>query len=193
MDGAITTGYSNTKTVSRRWVTTEAIAGGSNLSVVAQYNTGEENTGFNAATTPKIGFYNGSAWSEVAATAAGANPFTFTSNANSTPADLTTGTQYFALGKDDAFIVIYRTVTFDKNAIDATGTMASQSIAYGSSAALTANGFTRTGYTFAGWNTLANGTGTSYANGASYTMGNANVTLFAPVSYTHLDVYKRQL
>ena len=47
--------------------------------------------------------------------------------------------------------------------------MASQSIAYGSSAALTANGFTRTGYTFAGWNTLANGTGTSYANGASYT------------------------
>jgi uncharacterized repeat protein (TIGR02543 family) len=28
---------------------------------------------------------------------------------------------------------------------------------------LTTNAFTRTGYTFAGWNTPANGTGTSYA------------------------------
>lgn len=179
LDGALTTANVNTKTVSRRWVITEAVAGGSNLSVVAQYNTGEHNTGFNAAITPKIGFYNGTAWSEVAATAAGANPFTFTSNANSTPADLTTGTQYFAVGKDDAFVITYYTVTFDKNAIDATGTMSSQSIASGTSAALTTNAYTRAGYTFTGWNTLANGTGTAYANGASYTMGGANVTLYA--------------
>lgn len=102
-DGAITTGLTNTKTVSRRWITTEAIAGGSNLSVVAQYNFGEENTNFIAGTNPKIGFYNGSAWTEVFALPAGSNPYTFTSAANSTPADLTSGTQYFALGKDNAF------------------------------------------------------------------------------------------
>ena len=37
---------------------------------------------------------------------------------------------------------------------------------------------TRTGYTFAGWNTKADGTGTSYAAGATYT-GNAALTLYA--------------
>jgi len=37
---------------------------------------------------------------------------------------------------------------------------------------------TRIGYTFAGWNTSADGTGVSYAPGASYT-DNYNVTLYA--------------
>nr|WP_025125488.1 cyclophilin-like fold protein [Myroides odoratimimus] len=35
-----------------------------------------------------------------------------------------------------------------------------------------------TGYTFAGWNTNANGTGTNYAGGSSFILNN-NVTLFA--------------
>ncbi len=106
LDGAITTGSSNTKTVKRSWVTTEAVAGNSILSVVAQYNTGEPDTGFAAATTPYIGFYNGSTWSQVGATLAGSNPFTATSTANTSPSDLTTGTQYFAIGKDNAFISV---------------------------------------------------------------------------------------
>lgn len=38
---------------------------------------------------------------------------------------------------------------------------------------------TRTGYTFAGWNTNSGGTGTSYAEGSTLTMGTANVTLYA--------------
>ena len=37
---------------------------------------------------------------------------------------------------------------------------------------------TRTGYAFAGWNTQADGSGTSYASGATFT-GNANTTLYA--------------
>ena len=69
------------------------------------------------------------------------------------------------------------TVSFIANS--GTGTMTDQSIAYDSSANLTSNGFTRTDYTFDGWNTLADGTGTSYANGTSYNMGAANVTLYA--------------
>ena len=36
----------------------------------------------------------------------------------------------------------------------------------------------KAGYTFAGWNTLANGTGTSYSAGAAYTLG-GDVTLYA--------------
>ncbi len=66
------------------------------------------------------------------------------------------------------------TVTFNANG--GTGTMADQSS--NAPAALNANQFTNGAYTFAGWNTLANGTGTSYADGATYGFG-SDVTLFA--------------
>lgn len=38
---------------------------------------------------------------------------------------------------------------------------------------------TRTGYTFAGWNTVADGSGTSRAPSSTFTMGSANVVLYA--------------
>ncbi len=37
----------------------------------------------------------------------------------------------------------------------------------------------KTGYIFSGWNTLANGNGTTYTQGQTFTMGAANVTLYA--------------
>ena len=43
------------------------------------------------------------------------------------------------------------------NANGGTGTMANESFTYGTAKALTANAFTRTGYTFQGWATSANG------------------------------------
>jgi hypothetical protein len=43
---------------------------------------------------------------------------------------------------------------------------------------LTSNGFTKTGCTFAGWNTAANGSGTTYADGASYSF-TVDITLYA--------------
>jgi uncharacterized repeat protein (TIGR02543 family) len=69
------------------------------------------------------------------------------------------------------------TVTFDANT--GTGSMSSQAIAFTASANLTANSFTKSGYTFSGWNTAANGSGIAYADQASYTMGAANATLYA--------------
>ena len=36
-----------------------------------------------------------------------------------------------------------------------------------------------TGYTFTGWNTAANGSGTAYAGGAAFAMGSSNVALYA--------------
>ena len=64
-----------------------------------------------------------------------------------------------------------------------TGTMTAQSIPVGTATALNSNTFTApTGYLFKEWNTKADGTGTSYANGASVTdLGDAGgtVTLFA--------------
>ena len=70
------------------------------------------------------------------------------------------------------------TVTFNKNSSGASGTMTSQTKINGVNLTLSANTFTRTGYTFTGWNTAANGSGTAYANGATYT-ANAAVTLYA--------------
>jgi uncharacterized repeat protein (TIGR02543 family) len=66
------------------------------------------------------------------------------------------------------------TVTFNSNG--GTGSMTPQTANVPT--ALTTNAFTRTGYSFSEWNTLANGTGTSYANGASYPF-TADVTLYA--------------
>ena len=68
-------------------------------------------------------------------------------------------------------------VTFDANG--GTGTMSAQTITFDATAALKENAFTRTGYTFKGWNTKADGTGTSYADKASYTMATEGVTLYA--------------
>lgn len=54
------------------------------------------------------------------------------------------------------------TVTFNGNG--GSGTMADQSFEYGEEKALTANVFIRTGHDFTGWNTEADGSGTSYTD-----------------------------
>ncbi|MCR4649190.1 MAG: DUF4214 domain-containing protein [Lachnospiraceae bacterium] len=72
------------------------------------------------------------------------------------------------------------TVQFDANG--GSGTMASQSIKYNTSTALNKNTFTKKGYAFAGWNTKADGKGTSYADAAKVklTVLNTNkITLYA--------------
>jgi uncharacterized repeat protein (TIGR02543 family) len=83
------------------------------------------------------------------------------------------------------------TVTFDKNDADAAGTMAAQTIASGSSASLTTCGFTKTGWIFAGWATISGGA-VEYADNASYTMGTANVTLYAKWTPTYTVTFNSQ-
>ena len=60
--------------------------------------------------------------------------------------------------------VEYAQATFNANS--GQGTMAAQSAARPTN--LTTNSFTYSGYTFAGWNTAADGTGTAVADGASF-------------------------
>lgn len=74
--------------------------------------------------------------------------------------------------------VVTRTISFEKNASDVTGTMAAQTVTEGVATALTANAFARAGYTFAGWNTAANGKGKAYADKAEVT-ATADTTLYA--------------
>lgn len=47
----------------------------------------------------------------------------------------------------------------------------------------------RSGYTFAGWNTAADGSGTSYSGGATFPMGTADVTLYAQWNRTYTVTY----
>ena len=73
------------------------------------------------------------------------------------------------------------TVAFNANG--GAGSMSSQAFTYGTAQNLTQNSFTRTGYTFAGWNTKEDGSGTSYSNKQSVsnltTTSGATVTLYA--------------
>lgn len=74
------------------------------------------------------------------------------------------------------------TITFEGNGADG-GSMLPQKLTSGDTKNLSSNAFVRTGYEFIGWNTMANGTGTSYPDGGSYTAssasGEVNVTLYA--------------
>ncbi len=69
------------------------------------------------------------------------------------------------------------------NANGGEGTMAQQSYSYGEAQALTANSFTRSDHTFAGWNTKPDGSGTAYTDKQSLTFTPANdgesITLYA--------------
>ena len=75
-------------------------------------------------------------------------------------------------------------VIFNANGGDG-GSMSNQSFVYNTAQALTKNRFTRTGHTFAGWNTKADGSGTKYSDGqvvnnlSSANTNNATVTLYA--------------
>ena len=59
------------------------------------------------------------------------------------------------------------TVTYNANCTDATGSTASSKHTYDIEQNLTLNGFNREGYSFVGWNTKTDGTGTTYQDGKS--------------------------
>jgi len=86
-------------------------------------------------------------------------------------------------------------IIFNKDDSSATGSMANQSIPSGNTVALTSNTFTKTGWTFAGWATTPWSPGnlpSTITNGASYTMGIANVTLYARWSQDSVVTFDSQ-
>ena len=79
------------------------------------------------------------------------------------------------------------TVTFEANGsteYPVEGTMTPQTVLEKTDTALNANSFTREGYNFLNWNTAANGTGTSYADGATVNL-TENTTLYAQWEDNH--------
>ena len=108
-----------TSTVNDRWLVSEATAGGSNLTVVPQWNTTDQGTNFASATQAYVGFYDGTSWTQNAATVSGGNPYTATGASAFTPSTLS-GTQYFAVGKDNAFICSSSNIPYTQNFESAT-------------------------------------------------------------------------
>ena len=96
-----------------------------------------------------------------------------------------TGTNYAAGGAytGNAAVALYakwttNTYAVTYNANGGTGAPENQTKTCGSNLTLSSTTPTRTGYTFAGWNTNSTGTGTNYAAGGTYTV-DAALTLYA--------------
>lgn len=103
------------------------------------------------------------------------------------PAVTTDGVVYYA-----AFSAVPNSYTIAFNSNEGTGTMTSMGAIYDQEVTLTTNTFERTGYTFNGWNTKADGTGDNYANNAKVTnltsVANGTVTLYAQWTINTYDV-----
>jgi uncharacterized repeat protein (TIGR02543 family) len=69
------------------------------------------------------------------------------------------------------------TVSYEANG--GSGTMSSATVTQGESHSIKPNGFIYEGYTFAGWNTAADGSGTSYEPDTYINNIQGNITLFA--------------
>lgn len=126
----------------------------------------ETDTGVTNGTTPT---YNGSTPTKTGYTFSGWSP---------TVGAISGNTTYTAQFTENKY-----TIAFNGNG-NTGGSMSSiTNVGYDDSKTLTANAFTKTGYTFNGWNTKADGSGTSYADKASVSKlsatNGATVTLYA--------------
>jgi uncharacterized repeat protein (TIGR02543 family) len=114
-------------------------------------------------------------------TFAGWNDGSTTSNAG-TSVTITANKIFVAQWSAQSF-----SITYDGNTATSGSITAGSYVAGGVPYAVAANGFTKTGYNFAGWHTASAGTGgTDYAVGAGYSTA-ANLILYAkwtPASYT---------
>ncbi|WP_168371012.1 InlB B-repeat-containing protein [Sporolactobacillus laevolacticus] len=81
-------------------------------------------------------------------------------------------------------------VTYDGNGSDGGSAPAEETYPYNSDVTIPENTglLSRTGFAFAGWNTKADGSGTSYVAGNRITMGLSNVTLYAQWKINHYMV-----
>lgn len=95
-----------------------------------------------------------------------------------------TGTKYSTEANVSVSALASYTVSYNANG--GSGAPSNQTKWYGQNLTLSSSTPSRTGHTFAGWNTNSSGTGTNYSAGGSYT-GNAALTLYAkwtPHTYT---------
>lgn len=116
---------------------------------------------FGATVTVKTLYWTGTAAYNASCTVQASNTSDYTSSATLKAPNYTTK----------------HTITYNGNGTDVSQST-TQSKLYGSSVTLYGCSWVKTGYHFVKWNTKADGTGTSYNSGATYST-NANLTLYA--------------
>ncbi len=101
-------------------------------------------------------------------------------NSSGTQVSTNTSYSYTCSGSAATYYARFdpKTYTISYNANGGSGSVANQTKTHGTALTLKSSGYTRTNYTLANWNTKSDGTGTTYALGASYT-NNAAATLYA--------------
>lgn len=139
----------------------------------------------------KIASYNGVTLGDSGDIAPQNITVSYTANASSTqPAGTYTGavkyTMVHPVAVNVPYFVVFNpnggSIPSDGSATSVATTMNDQAIFADEQTTLATNEYTRTGYTFAGWNTKADGTGTSYVDGAeviNLTTAGGEVVLYA--------------
>lgn len=110
------------------------------------------------------------------------NPAVLSVDANGTVTAHNEGTARITIsaqGQSFSTSVQVSAVSLALNANGGSGSTQAVKGAVGAKVTVPANAFSRTGHTFTGWNTKANGTGTAYKPGAQYTLGSSDATLYA--------------
>ena len=103
------------------------------------------------------------------------NQYAYVSNANNTSNGGAAANSVTAVSR--SYSVTYNTNSSTSGTAPTAGSYTTGGSAYSVSG--NTGTLARTGYTFAGWNTLANGTGTDYAAGSSTYSSAASITLYA--------------
>lgn len=99
-----------TKLINRYWSITSPTAAANTLTMVGQWNTGEQNANYNAGTTVKVGCFT-TLWSDATSSQVGSNPFTSSGGFALTATNLSSGI-IFGIGKDDGFLSAVTTYTW---------------------------------------------------------------------------------
>ena len=164
----------------------------SNVTETINYNTLTLNKGTNVTSVTGAGIYLSNQTASIAATAftTGYHFGSWSKTSGNTPTSTTASPTTVSMSTPteltaNAALNTY-TIAFNKNApsgVTVSGSMSNLSMTYGTAKNLTANAYSATGYTFVGWNTAANGTGTAYLDKASVnnltSTNGATVTLYA--------------
>ncbi len=142
-----------------------------------------------------FGTSSGAGWAEVSQKQIKTHTLTYTRGTASKKVNISAALNDLASSNYDVSVSTSYTIpalpsyTISYNANDGSGAPASQTKWYGTTLTLSTTKPTRTGYTFKNWNTAANGTGTSYNSGASYTADGSNITLYAQWTEHTMTVY----
>jgi len=170
-DDQITNANANTKTIKHKWYIYKANAGYANLTLSLTYNSGEEESAFNAGTNPTIGFFSGSYWGYGAATVSG-NTFTSTSPVqNANQAD-----QFLCIGSGDAFTASKLAITsIEPNNPNVGVANSTINVETQNSLGVPTHVYTNTSYTLSATNTAFSGTNTGTI--LAYTSNTSNPSL----------------